>query len=65
MNETKVKALITSIDGALRKLAEETGAEHIDAFFIKGNTSVDDYTDTKNPKFTYFKTEKGEHFYHE
>lgn len=53
MSEKEWK-IISRIEKEMRKLAEETGVDHISCFLINGNFNIEDYTDIDNQKFSYF-----------
>lgn len=55
MNNERVATVIDLIEANFRELAELTGVDHISAFLIRGNFSIDDLTDIKNPKFDEFR----------
>ena len=57
-DKEKVTKLLKSIDKALRALAKETEAEHISCYMLNDNVSINDYTNTKKPKFNYYHNKK-------
>jgi hypothetical protein len=55
MSNERVATVIDLIEANFRELAELTGVDHISAFLIRGNFSLDDYTNMRAPKFKEFR----------
>lgn len=55
MDKSRETELLSIIDEALVELSEISGATHISAYIINGSVSIEDYTELKKPKFSYYR----------